>query len=211
MLVTMSGAKMFVIAWICGTVLHKNLATVHVPLLCQNFGYFGSSFSILNYLRVLWEVIRVTRLGDFLLIGLLLRFQKWFVVDVLVFQIELCCRYLLAFFDLATFWAIIWKKIGDFFLIFWSPWRWYCSIQSTHRVIIGNLLATKWAKHCFKLLILLPPVYTNSQNQTRLHKIRQKDRNFPIFFGRTTKIGPILAVRVNEGLHLQTKFFVLAI
>jgi hypothetical protein len=35
-----------------------------------------------------------------------------------------------------------------------------------------------------------------------LHKIRRKDRNFPIFFGRTTKIGLILAVRVNEGLGM---------
>ncbi len=48
--------------------------------------------------------------------------------------------------------------------------------------------------------IPLPPVYTNNQNQIRLHKIGRKDRNFPIFFGRTTKIGLILAVRVNEGL-----------
>jgi hypothetical protein len=48
----------------------------------------------------------VIRLGNFLLIGLLLRFQKWFVVDVSVFQIELCCRYFWPFFHLATFWAI---------------------------------------------------------------------------------------------------------
>jgi hypothetical protein len=51
-------------------------------------------------------IVRVTRLGNFSLIGLLLRFQKWFVVDVLGFQIELCCRYFWPFLDLATFWAI---------------------------------------------------------------------------------------------------------
>jgi len=59
----------------------------------------------------------VTRLGDFSPIGLLIRFQKWFVVDVLGFQIELCCRHFKPFFDLATFWALVLKKI----LIFWSP------------------------------------------------------------------------------------------
>ncbi len=52
----------------------------------------------------------------------------------------------------------------------------------------------------FGIMNFLPPVYTNSQNQIWLHKIGRKDRSFPIFFGRTTKIGPILAVRVNEGL-----------
>jgi hypothetical protein len=34
-------------------------------------------------------------------------------------------------------------------------------------------------------------------------KIGWKDRNFPILFGRTTKIRPILAVRVNEGSVLR--------
>ncbi len=53
-----------------------------------------------------WASSRVTRLGDFSPIGLLLRFQKWFIVDVLGFQIELCRRYFWPFFDLATFWAI---------------------------------------------------------------------------------------------------------
>jgi hypothetical protein len=38
-----------------------------------------------------------------------------------------------------------------------------------------------------------------------LHKIGRKDKNFPIFFGRTTKIGPILAVRVNKWLMGEGK------
>jgi hypothetical protein len=42
--------------------------------------------------------------GDFLPIGLLLRFQKGFVVDVLGFQIEVCCRY---------FWpSLTWQLFG---------------------------------------------------------------------------------------------------
>jgi hypothetical protein len=45
----------------------------------------------------------------------ILRFQKWFDVDVLGFQIELCCRYFDLFFDLKTVWATFWK-IGQFFL-----------------------------------------------------------------------------------------------
>jgi hypothetical protein len=44
----------------------------------------------------------------------ILRFQKWFDVDILGFQIELCCRFF-GLFVWETFWAI-------FFLIFWSPW-----------------------------------------------------------------------------------------
>jgi hypothetical protein len=49
----------------------------------------------------------VTRLGDFSPIGLLIRFQKWFVVDVLGFQIELCCRYFGLF--------LTWQLFGQFF------------------------------------------------------------------------------------------------
>jgi hypothetical protein len=36
---------------------------------------------------------RVTRLGNFFANWATLKFQNWFVVDVLGFQIELCCRY----------------------------------------------------------------------------------------------------------------------
>ncbi len=52
-------------------------------------------------------------MGDFSPIGLFLRFQWWFVVDVLGFQIELCCRYF-GLFDLATFGAIF-ENFGNFF------------------------------------------------------------------------------------------------
>jgi hypothetical protein len=52
--------------------------------------------------------------------GLLLRFQKWFVVYVLGFQIELCFRYFWPL--LGNFLGDFLKKFGDFFLIFWSPW-----------------------------------------------------------------------------------------
>jgi hypothetical protein len=54
------------------------------------------------------------QIGRFFAIGLLLRFQKWFVVDVLGLQNELCCRHFWPFFDLATFWAIF-KKFGNLF------------------------------------------------------------------------------------------------
>jgi hypothetical protein len=67
-------------------------------------------------------------------------------------------------------------------------------------VLIKNLENDATQGSLFWHACKLPPVYMNSQNWIRLHKIGQKDRNFPIFFGRTTKIRPILAVRVNEGL-----------
>ena len=67
-------------------------------------------------------------------------------------------------------------------------------------VLIKNLENDATQGSLFWHACKLPPVCTNSQNRIRLHKIRQKDRNFPIFFGRTTRIGPILAVRVNEGV-----------
>jgi hypothetical protein len=55
----------------------------------------------------------VTRLGDFLLIGLVLRFQKWFVVNVLVFQIDLYCRYYWPFLSWQLF-GLFLEKIGNF-------------------------------------------------------------------------------------------------
>jgi hypothetical protein len=51
----------------------------------------------------------------------ILRFQKWFDVDVLDFQIELCCRY----FGLVLTWqlfGLFFQKFGNFFLIVWSSW-----------------------------------------------------------------------------------------
>ncbi len=47
---------------------------------------------------------------------------------------------------------------------------------------------------------LLPPVYTNSQNQIRLHKIRRRDRKISIFPSDFVQLDPILTVRVNAGL-----------
>jgi hypothetical protein len=58
-------------------------------------------------------MIRVTRLGDFSSIGLLLRFQKWFVVDVSGFQIERCCRYFGLFLTLQLF-GLFLKKLAFF-------------------------------------------------------------------------------------------------
>jgi hypothetical protein len=51
----------------------------------------------------------------------ILRFQKWFDVDVLGFQVELCCRYfgLFWFGDCLGYFLENWVKL--FFLIFWSP------------------------------------------------------------------------------------------
>jgi hypothetical protein len=51
----------------------------------------------------------------------ILRFQKWFDVDVLDFQIALCFRY----FGLVLTWqlfVLFFQKFGNFFLIFWSSW-----------------------------------------------------------------------------------------
>ncbi len=57
---------------------------------------------------------RVTRSGDFSPIGLLLRFQKWFAVDVLGYQIELCCRYFWPFLTWQLF-GLFFEKFGHFF------------------------------------------------------------------------------------------------
>ncbi len=57
---------------------------------------------------------RVTRLGNVSPIGLLLRFQRWFVVDVLGFQIELCCRYFWPFLTWQLF-GLFLKKNWQFF------------------------------------------------------------------------------------------------
>jgi hypothetical protein len=42
------------------------------------------------------------------------RFQKWFDVDVLGFQIELCCRYL-GLFLTWQFFGLFREKFGNFF------------------------------------------------------------------------------------------------
>jgi hypothetical protein len=50
----------------------------------------------------------------------ILSFLKWFDVDVLGFQIELCCRY----FDLFLAWrlfGLLFKKLGDFFKLSGHP------------------------------------------------------------------------------------------
>ncbi len=46
------------------------------------------------------------QIGQFFASWATFKVSNWFVVDVLGFQIKLCCRYFLPFFDLATFWAI---------------------------------------------------------------------------------------------------------
>jgi hypothetical protein len=45
---------------------------------------------------------------------LILRFQKWFDVDILLFQFGPCYRYVYIFFCLDTFWATFWN-IGQIF------------------------------------------------------------------------------------------------
>ncbi len=57
---------------------------------------------------------RVTRSGDFSPIVLLLRFRKWFAVDVLGFQIELCCRYFWPFLNWQLF-GLFFETYGHFF------------------------------------------------------------------------------------------------
>ncbi len=47
---------------------------------------------------------------------------------------------------------------------------------------------------------LLPPVYTNSQNRIRLHKIGRRDRKISIFPSDFVQSDLILAVHVNAGL-----------
>jgi len=45
-----------------------------------------------------------------------LMFQKWFnVVDVLDFQIELCCRYFGILFGSASVFWLLFSKVGQFF------------------------------------------------------------------------------------------------
>jgi hypothetical protein len=43
-----------------------------------------------------------------------LRFQKWFVVNVLGFQIEFCCRYF-GFFLTWQLFGLFFEKFGNFF------------------------------------------------------------------------------------------------
>jgi hypothetical protein len=49
-----------------------------------------------------------------LVVGIL-RFQKWFVLDVLGFQIELCCRYFGLFLTWQRFGLFFEKKLANFF------------------------------------------------------------------------------------------------
>jgi hypothetical protein len=51
----------------------------------------------------------------------ILRFQKWFDIDVLDFQIELDVD-ILAFLILATVLATFQKNLGKLFPFFWSHW-----------------------------------------------------------------------------------------
>ncbi len=53
-----------------------------------------------------------------------LRFQKWFDVDVLGFQIELWCKYF-AIIISATVLATSYNNWANLFLIFWSHWIGY--------------------------------------------------------------------------------------
>jgi hypothetical protein len=59
--------------------------------------------------------------------------------------------------------------------------------------------------YCSHLDFILTPIYTNSQNQIRLHKIGQRDRKISIFLSDFLQSDLILAVRVNAGLSLCLK------
>ncbi len=61
----------------------------------------------------------------------ILRFQKWFVVDVLGFQIELCHRYFDLFW-LGQLFGLFFEKNGNFLLIFWSPWLFLMAVRLSH-------------------------------------------------------------------------------
>jgi hypothetical protein len=79
-----------------------------------------------------WIVYLLNTQAKFFANSATFKVSKWFVVDVLGFQIKLCCRYFLPFFDLATFWAIFWK--------FWQ--------------FFSNLLVTLNSRFCFALLAI---------------------------------------------------------
>jgi hypothetical protein len=53
-------------------------------------------------------------------VGVLIRFQKWFVVDVLAFQIGFDA-YILVLFGSVTVLATFSQNLGNFFHFFWSP------------------------------------------------------------------------------------------
>ncbi len=62
-----------------------------------------------------------------------IRFKKWFDVDVLGFQIELCCRYF-GLFCLGDFLDYFQKNWANFFQIFCSPWlQFYESVEVMRR------------------------------------------------------------------------------
>ncbi len=106
-------------------------------------------------------------------------------------------------FHQSTLWKIFHLRLRNFSSDTWE--KFLKNFRHLENFIASSkhlqlMSISKRTTEFFGIMNFLPPVYTNSQNQIRLHKIGRKDRNFPIFFGRTTKIGLILAVHVNEGL-----------
>ena len=86
---------------------HDFLKKISSPKKWWHFGLLFAEANLLHFHLNIFKTLFV--------VGIL-RFQKWFGVDVLGFQIELCCRYF-GLFWLGNSLGYFFGKLGNFFIL----------------------------------------------------------------------------------------------